>query len=60
MENKIVINGIEIEYSNELLDKIRQYHGSPKDSPVSQFEIASFLKQSMSYALDKGYAIVED
>jgi len=60
MQNKIEVNGMEIEYDDALLEKIRQSSGLSADTPISQAEIISFFQETMNVAINKGYAIIED
>ena len=60
MQNKIESNGIEIEYSNDIISKIIEAYGLPADAVVSEQDIINFVKDSFSGALDKGYGIVEE
>jgi len=61
MENKIILgDGIEIEYNDAILDKIRESFGKDKEEPVSNHEIAEFFKISLQKAIDKGYGVVEN
>lgn len=60
MQNKIILNdGIEIEYDDALLDKIRKASGKGSKDLVSNQEIADFFKVAFQKALNKGYGEVE-
>jgi len=61
MENKIVLGeGIEIEYNDAILDKVREAFGKAKEEAVSNHEIAEFFKISFQKAINKGYGVVEN
>lgn len=59
MKNKMVVNGLEIEYDDILLEKIRMAAGKSPFEEISQSEIVDFLKESFKNAINKGYGIVE-
>ena len=49
-------NGIEIEYNEGLLEKIREALGKEPDDHVSDDDIVLFFHNSFDSALSKGYA----
>lgn len=57
---KFVSNGIEFEYDEVLLDKIREYLEKDKNYEVIQEDIVNFFKNSLKSAIEKGYGIVEE
>lgn len=57
---KINFNGMEIEYSEAILEKVREAYGIKDVSEVSEANIASFIKDSLDNAVNKGYGIVEE
>ncbi len=60
MQNKIKSKGLEIEYSKDIISKIIEAYDLPADAVVSEQDIISFVRDSLSGAIDKGYGIVEE
>lgn len=52
-------NDIEIEYSESLLDKIREALKREPGSAITEQEIVDFFRLSFTGAIDKGEGIVE-
>lgn len=60
MQNKIEFNGIEIEYDDALIEKVREAYNLPVDVSVSEEKIVSFFEETMQVAINKGYAVIDD
>lgn len=59
MKNKVLINGIEIEYTEDLINKIRESKDVDSSYNVSEEEVVQFFHESFKSAIEKGYGIME-
>lgn len=57
MKNKILIKGIEIDYDDNLIEKIKKSTGK-KD--ISESDIVQFFIDSIGGAIEKKYGIIEE
>lgn len=61
MKKKIVLdNGMEIEYTDALLESIMKMSNKSEKSAISEKEIADFFKSALEGAISKGYGVVEN